>query len=564
MKYPVFILACFLALPSSRLVAKNIYISQNGSGATNSLAWLNTTANWGSGVNQINPGDTVHITGVISNGMGVFGSGTPGNPITIYFDPGAICSAPTLVSPGNIWIYANGTSNIVIDGGVNGILQCTDNGTGSAYGGTNTFQNGTIIGVVATPCQNFTVQNLTISNLYNRLPSSGDPGVQGNSVAIDVAGNNILIQNNTIYNSEDGIDFTYGGGVSSNLTIVRNVLIGWNHAIVPGCSGVNVNPIMLNVIIRSNILNGMDFYESTNPAINYYHRDGIFFINQANFLSNTSASTYYTGLCSNIDISCNFIGPGINPVTTSAGTFAIWLQGYCTNQYAHVRIYNNIMTLKPPLTWSDNYIGAGADVSDCVIANNTIVGWTTMSGGETNYGGSTGISGGGQNCLILNNLQYNCTGSINFGAAPVTNIFAGNHLTSVALPYFNSTLSDYNILPAGSGQNAFSLSIVEGWSTNNLQEYINSVYANLAAWQALSPNFDPHSTTSVPFLDTNTWVPLISDTVAKGKGTNLSAYFTTDYYGNPRAPGTNAWDIGAAAFVVPPLTAPLGLHVLQQ
>jgi hypothetical protein len=538
MKYSNFILAGLLVLLTLWTgMAKDIFITQNGSGTTNSLAWFNNAANWGLSTNQISPGDKVHLVGTITNTLILGGSGTPGSPITIYFESNAMCSAPVINSPYTIWIYAGNLHDIIIDGGVNGLIQCTDNGTGAAYGGTNDFQIGSIFGISATGVNDFVVQNLTISNLYNRTPSSADPqhGAE-NSTAMILSGNNIVIQNNNIYNTSEGIDYSYGGNtVSSNFSVIGNTLIGWNHGITLATAGANANPIFYNGIIRSNRLDGMDFYEDQTLSIAYYHRDGIFLFDEANYPTNYSPTndptTYYSGYASNIDISCNFIGPGINPLTTSAGTAGIFVDNYSTNQYCRLLIYNNLFALKPPLQWSDNYI-IGGIAFNSLMANNTFVGWTTnITGGGVYYGGSTGMAAGGQNYQIYNNLQYNCTGFSLGCAQPTTNSFSQ---LSTNLGCFSGLMSDYNIYPAGSGQNAFELGVVIGWGSSQQYE-ITTLRNNLTDWQSFGPQFDPHGTTNIPAMNTNNWMPLASDNVARGAGTNLIAYFTNDFYGNPRS-----------------------------
>jgi hypothetical protein len=572
---------------------KDIYVSQGGAGGSNgtdradpySLAWLNNSANWGTcDTSQINPGDTIHLLGVITTNILIQGSGIPGYPITLYFEPDAMCSAPTLgtTAPYNYWIYADGRHDLVIDGGLNGLLQCTSNGTPASYlmcktnngivttnYGTSPFQN-FVCGIHAAGngVNNFTVRNLTISNLYNRLPSSDDPGSagsSGNSIAIALSGNNILIENNTIYNSQDGIDYTFGGDTtSSNLTIVGNTLIGWNHGINPGTSGTNVSPILYNVLISGNRLDGMDVYEDaygTNGTYEY-HRDGIFFVNECytNNPSHTNSNAeyptnfpgtpagYYFGLCSNVDISGNFIGPGLNPQTTNAGTAAIFIDDYSTDQYADLRIYNNILTLKAPLLeWANGYIAGGFGVNT-LIANNTLVGWTNSTGSSVGY---NCIQGGGPGCLILNNLQYHCLGGVTLLAQDLPNNPNGDTtiLSTSDTNNFAGCYSDYNIFSVASGADNFEYQMLLNWGNTGYLGYLLYSTNSLAAWQSLAVNFDPHSTTNIPVMNpAYPWIPLRSDTIAQGNGTNLSTIFSTDFYGNERAGGTTNWTIGAAVY----------------
>src|SRR3981081_3819591 len=85
--------------------AKDLYIAGNssrtsaGTSCSNALsvAWFNNSSSWGSASHQISPGTTVFLCGAFNGHpgqqlLGVQGSGTAGNPITIKFLPGAVLS----------------------------------------------------------------------------------------------------------------------------------------------------------------------------------------------------------------------------------------------------------------------------------------------------------------------------------------------------------------------------------------------------------------------------------------------------------------------------------------
>jgi hypothetical protein len=164
----VTILCALLAIP---VMAADFYVSQNGSGSTNSLAWLNVQTNWNRGAGTILPGDTVHLCGTLTNNLGIRTNGTAGNPITILFEPNAKFSAGTMFNTG--WIQI--ADHIVIDGGANGRLELTDNGTTSTYGGTFSTNNGSVWGIFGDNHNDVTINNLTIAGLYVRQTVT-DPG----------------------------------------------------------------------------------------------------------------------------------------------------------------------------------------------------------------------------------------------------------------------------------------------------------------------------------------------------------------------------------------------------
>jgi len=531
---------------------KDVYISQNGSGSSYSVAWLNNQANWGPGTNQISPGDTVHLVGVISNGLCIFGSGlNASTPTTIYFESNAMLSAPTMIAPALYWMQLNlgGGSNLVVDGGVNGIIQCTDNGTSAAYGGNCDYSQGDIVALYNPSAYNLTIRNLTISNLYNRLPSSSDPeqGNGANSTAIALQGSDILIQNNYFYDNEQVVECTANN--SSNFTAVGNTIIGFNHGITIGITGQNSNPSFYNAIIRSNIIVEADNYESTNSSVGAnWHRDPVFLFDNA---WSSSAPTienptnYYFGLLSNIDISYNWFGSGINPQTTVAGSGALYIENHSTNTMTAIKIYNNIFTLTPPLEWACGFLGSGFVMgTNNIIANNTIISWhSNMTGGGVYYPHEIPI-GPGQNCMVVNNLMIDGTTGIFLVGQTITNVLSSFSATNQQ--YVAGFYSGYNVFASGAQQ--FEEGVNCGFGTSGSLGNFVPYGLTLAQWQALGPNYDNTSiVTNTNAVTLTASYQSIQGSVGIGAGTNLSAFFTNDFYGNPRS--TNGlWDIGAAAY----------------
>jgi hypothetical protein len=152
---------------------------------------------------------------------------------------------------------------------------------------------------------------------------------------------------------------------------------------------------------------------------------------------------------------------------------------------------------------------------------------------------------GGPGSLCLNNLFYNCVGSITILAQPVATNVTIASLTGNALPLFTNAFSDDNVLPNGS--NGFVLDIYPNWGTTSAAGYVATNITGLATWQGLSGNFDAHSTTNPVTLNA-LWqmTPASSDAAM---GTNLSAIFNTDFYGHQR-PTTGPWDPGAVMAAV--------------
>jgi len=129
-----------LALPASASLT-NVYIAQSSAGSADgtscanayAVTFFNTSGNWGSGSSQIGPGTTVHLCGTFTFSAGATaltfnGSGTSGNPITLLWESGAVLQAPYF-SAATFGINGNGASYVVINGGTNGVIQNTANGT---------------------------------------------------------------------------------------------------------------------------------------------------------------------------------------------------------------------------------------------------------------------------------------------------------------------------------------------------------------------------------------------------------------------------------------------------
>lgn len=611
------------------VTAANIYVSQVGSGSQNGAdasdafawTWITNSAHWNSGAGTVSAGDTVHLVGTISSNLIIQASGTQANPITILFEANAIMTAPTLGS-GLAWILGNTHSNITIDGGFNGVITCTDNGTTSTYGGTHTFNNHPIDGVAFQSTSNIIIKNLVISNMYDRQvnlePNLG--GGEGNGIVFQHNCNNILVSNCVVTGGENGITQQFeDGGICSGFTVVNCVVSNYNHGIVCGTGG-GTNPRMANVNISHNLVLSAEAFETpdwvftnssgayiglnttnlndfgawssstiytpsstpgisnvitssaqlkyialqaslnvtpgtdtnkwaTLPAGDYgFHRDGI-------FLYNDQAPGYF----SNVVIAYNLVKHGFHPNSHTAGTSPIFIDFTCNNNsnMIHGRIFNNITTSSAPTAFSGgggDYTGIGTDI---VLANNTGVGWT-LDG--TNWSGGTGFVLSGTNAFAYNNIIVGDT-SENLTTS-VTNI------SYVSDPWFhalfnqtNGVVSDYNLfnfVNHTGGNTVFSWTIFTwncgGVLQNNVNNTTFTQWTNY--WAGGNVLLDQHSSTNLWIFDPSTFAPLSNDTASIGKGTNLSQYFTDDYYGNPR-PSVGAWSVGAvqiASTNTPPST----------
>jgi hypothetical protein len=233
--------------------ATDVYITPDGSAQgvctsnQQTPAWFNNSSNWGSGNSQIGPGTTVHLCGTFTGtpGQTLFafqGSGASGNPTTLIFEAGANLTAPYW---GGAWtnynsaaIFVNNQSWITINGGTNGTIQNTQNGTGLTYPAANTT------GVEVAGSSNIIVENLTVANMCQR--SAGDSGSGGEAcnVNVDAAGiviaysSSVTVQYNTVHDAHDCMYYS-NGGEDSNVTFQYNTLSRCNWAIGVNGSGTS-------------------------------------------------------------------------------------------------------------------------------------------------------------------------------------------------------------------------------------------------------------------------------------------------------------------------------------
>lgn len=549
------LLSILLLLACLSADAATYKVSVQGNGAqTNSFSWFAT--------NSFQPGDNIYLETINNTNLPALNySGTASQPISLIFDTGSGFSSPTLQNT-TYWITLSGQSNIVVNG-QGATIACTSNGTLAANGGSMPYDN-SLAGIVAYGCQNITIENLNIRNIYQRQTNTEAAPAQGFGSDIACSGSGITVSNCTIGEAANGFYYLYGTPGNSNITLIRNTFTNhvWDIAIAAG-STTNAATIT-NITIISNAIHLGDMYETGGCVTGGggtdlgLHRDGIIFFNYA---------TNFTGYQANTTIAYNSFSSGQNPLSQCAGSAAIFFDGpQVFTQCSNVVIYNNLSTLPYPLSWSGGggmLMGSGTNV---LIANNTCVAWFANG----NYGGGGGITLVGNNARCYNNYiaNYNPFGY----SAYIWNTGGTNDAWANTLPGFiynmSTAYSDWNVYNFVSGN--FDAFTVSTFDITNIGTALQISTANdWADWTNLwittvgSTNFDLHSSTNSPlWASTNTWVPATNDTVMHGQGVNLTAYgITNDYFGNPR-PTTGAWDIGyavASASPPPPIPAVLNL-----
>ncbi len=250
---------------------RNVYISQSGSGrATGSdcanaraAAWFDDASHWGSGSHAIRAGTMIHLCALISTPLIFHASGTHDRPITLYFEPGAKIALP--VCPGRRagCIDTNGNSHIWIDGGVNGSIRNTENGTALAH------HQGESYGIEASDCNGCRIENLTIADLYTHTSPTDATIDATENRGITFSGSNLTIAHNTLHD----IGWALVAEWSAHdrfVSIAHNNVYRIDHglALTAAFSGGSIGPIS----VYGNAFHG---YANWDTGTDAYHHDGI-------------------------------------------------------------------------------------------------------------------------------------------------------------------------------------------------------------------------------------------------------------------------------------------------
>jgi len=502
----------FAALTGALTFSEEIFVANTAQGAANgtsaanarSLAWLNDAINWGAGDGKISAGDTVHLTGTLTSSLNVMGGGAPGFPITILFEKDAKLSAPAwpIGDPVNYTggaIVVNRKNFITIDGGENGIIECTDNGT--LLGNRKNS-----VGINGTSASVFTVKNLTVRNMFVRVigtSQTGSIGIQ-NTCKVGNPFTDFTVENCTISDASLGIDADYATGCA-RYTFNRNTIFNCNWGGRIGDR--NSASTITDVVISNNNLSRWTNWDGTDAASQAtFHHNGFYCWAESG------------GSFNKVTAFGNTVGPKYSSVKPNGATAGLFFSG--AGMKGPISVYNNLFLEDPNDSPANGNIfiwpGFGA-VSH--IYNNTFIG----GGGGIAIGYRGGR--GGDTVNIKNNL---CV--------------AKNFISLTAISTTQTALSINNNI-------GYRLTSGEAYS---ISATATSVFKSLLQWQSMG--FDLLGSAGDPKLSSD-YKPLISG-IASGTGADLSAYFTLDKQGHKRT----VWDIGAFTCDEHPV-APVGLKV---
>lgn len=262
------IIIVIFALCAASASAADIYVAQvaagGNTGADCADARIYSSLAGGDWV----AGNTIHICGTFSMGAGasgvitVGGSGSAGNLITIKFEPGADATAPYFGTSG--FITATNRNFILVDGGANGIIQNSANGSALA----NVQPTAAIFFNLVS---NSEIKNLTIANMFVGSAGNNNNGTDGYAINW-LYGSNIHIDRNVIHDCRWCMSIAYqGSSTTQNWEIDHNTIYNMDHG--PSFSSGNTNAVLSGTnSIHDNIIH--DFSMFDDPANNAHH-DGI-------------------------------------------------------------------------------------------------------------------------------------------------------------------------------------------------------------------------------------------------------------------------------------------------
>jgi hypothetical protein len=342
--------------------ASDIYIAQVAAGGNNgvdcadayAMTFFNTASDWGSKAGQIGPGTTVHLCGTLTGNVGQTlltfqGSGVSGSPITLKFESGADLTSPAWSSSGAIVI--NGKNYITIDGGTNGTIENTANGTNLTY-------NQQTVGISVTNASSVTIQNLTLQNLCQRTAGdTGDSCSTGGNDSIGISLNgpatNATVTMNTLSEAGHNCIFYSGSSSDAGIVISNNTISGCNWGIggSGASNGVTVTGNDITCVAGA-VCNWDD------PADDNHH-NGLFF-----FPPNGSSMN-------NVVIANNYFHD-VNGNTTA---YVFLATSGSTGNIPNVLVYNNVFfTTSGQNGPANGMITIGPSITSPGIYNNTFSG----------------------------------------------------------------------------------------------------------------------------------------------------------------------------------------------
>ena len=352
-------------------IAERTRGSGNGSNCADArgAAWFDNPADWGPRRGHIHAGTIVRLCGTISTPLSVHGGGAPGRPITVAWEPGATLSSTDW--HGGDAVDTNGFGHLTFDGGEDGTVEATAEGTGLSGQGVASRA------FYALGCNGCTFKNLTIKDLYVHTSTSDTSVDQTMDNGIVFSGSDITIADNTIHDVGWAVFARWGTGDHDN-RIYGNDIYHIDHGLILTAAGT----VGAMFVYRNHVHDMANWDAETSSGELPYHHDGLHC-----FGPEGGPAPIYGGL---YIYDNRFDGT----VGRAAPTAQIFMEGNfsssgtpCAGLGSRVYIFNNVLgstdyvTSNPYLQMSQ--AGGG-------VFNNTVVGVSNKIslGGCAGYGAS--------------------------------------------------------------------------------------------------------------------------------------------------------------------------------
>jgi hypothetical protein len=326
-----------LALRGSNACGCKIFVSQNGAGGqtgkhgcgqAHSLAWLDSTSNWGSGGGQVDAGTTVTVCGTLTDAITFAGSGGHGRPITLRFQPGAKIRMPACPESGCIDTAGHGHLNIEgASESRHGVIENTEQGTGRKHEPSR--------GIEALNCDECTIRYMTIERLYMKT-AEGDEAAPGEEIrGIEFSGSGLTITHNTLHDIGWAL-YSVWNREDKDVRLEYNTLYHIDHgfASTAAFTGGSIGPIWF----QHNHVYSFKNWDTPGDA---YHHDGVHCY--------SSASERYLPHYNGLYIAANLFGPE----TGKNMNADVFIEGEaegtpCGDRTSNVWVFNNVAVSREP------------------------------------------------------------------------------------------------------------------------------------------------------------------------------------------------------------------------
>jgi len=513
--------ACVVLVAVARASASDIYLAQSSAGSANGADCADARTVSGT---PWSAGNTYHLCGTITSQVAPNANGSASSHITIVFEANAKISMPAIPDyAGGGGINLAGRQFVDVDGGSNGIIESTANGTSKA-------SHINSVGINVDSTSNVTIHNIVFQNLFvNGCCSDGSQFGQG--IYGQGAISNLRFYNNTCTQLFSCVQLQETA-TAINVEVDHNSLpnqdVGWGIVVVMGTTGFSVT----GVYIHDN-----DITPGSGTGINS---------NSATFVGTNSWCTGTTDLTH------------LDPIHT-------WSQGSTPDGVYSEYIYNNyihgyfcvnqgVANSTAAIFWEAHVTGGNAP-NTATVFNNLIL----MQGGHPGDGAIFPQAGTDGN--IYNNT-IDCTGA---DSGSLGTEFGGG-----TDAYFNNLIIGCNeavLFDGGSYSGDYN-----DWFNIGAGGWGQQTFAQ---WKSSQPGQDTHSITANPKLNSDH--TLQAGSPAIGVGSNLTSKNITQLdtskplnvgvgyvsaLGVPRS-SSGGWDLGAYAFNGARPNPPTGLTILS-